>query len=199
MLTTANPDTESAMKRIARLALALVALATSSAALAGDGAAQWDLKGQKLGMPKEESLALAPNAACKEYAPGVDMCIDKSATFAGTPAHLVLKFLDGKLIAVYANQFDWSKAEEAGAGLTQKFGPAKGQTGRTVHVMDRRGNISSTYYLWQNGSEALVVEPFDDVRDGEHFAAVKLTDTAVHDKVWLPRAKGQKVADASDL
>lgn len=199
MVPSATPDTESAVKSIAALAIALVAFAASGVAVAGDGPMEWDLKGQKIGMSKEESLALAPAAMCKEYAPGVDMCIDKKATFAGAPAHLVLKFLDGKLIGVYANQFDWSFADEAGAGLTQKFGPAKTQSSRTVHVADRRGNITSTYRVWKEGTVALVVEPFDDIRDGNHFAAVKLSDTAVHDQIWIPRAQGKKVAAAGDL
>ncbi len=186
------------MKLIAILAFSVACLA-SSVAIAGDAAAVWELKGQKLGMTKEASLALAPNATCKEYAPGVDMCIDSTATFAGSPAHLVLKFLDGKLISVTANQLDWQKAEEAGAGLVQKFGPADRQAARSTHVMDRRGTISSTYRLWQDGDIALAVEPFEDVKEGNYFASVDLSDTAVHDQVWLPRAKGQKVAASSDL
>lgn len=180
--------------------LAAAGFATFAANVhAAEGGKQLELKGQRIGMTRAESLAIAPAAECEVMAPGVEMCIDKQATLVDMPGHLVLKFLDGRLVSATVNRIDWTAAEKTASALTAKFGAADERAFRVEEVMDTRQNLRSEHSVWRSGSVSLSVVPFARSHKGQHFASVSLMDVAAHDANWLPRARGEHVASTTDL
>ncbi|GGD58628.1 hypothetical protein [Pseudoxanthomonas indica] len=112
------------MERLSALLLVMICTTASGGASAQVSASpsDWELKGLKLDMTIEEVKARFPASECKTRAPGIEMCIDKTATFAGGSAHLVTKFLDGQLVSITLNRISIEQTESAGQGLIAKFG-----------------------------------------------------------------------------
>jgi len=181
-------------------AAALIASAAASAQQAPGKSASWELKGLKLGMTTEEVTAKFPGATCKNLAQGIDLCVDETATFAGGPAHVVTKFLDGHLINVTINHISRDQAASAAQGLIAKFG----QTSRTdvkwkyVEADDKMENV--TTYIWNDGDALMFTNPLDEyvAKTKTQYSAVHLRDRGAHDGIWLARAKNPKAVVATD-
>lgn len=181
--------------------LMLVALGAAPPLQAQAVSDSWELKGLKLGMTAEEAKPKFPASVCEQLAPGVELCVDKTATLAGAPAHLVTKYLDGRLISVTLNHISRQQAASAAQGLIAKFGDATQTTVKWKYVEadDKYQNI--TYHQWRDGNIILFVDPLDLYlpKKRVQYSAVKLTDLTKHDGVWLQRASNPGAAAATDL
>lgn len=183
--------------------LMVIALLESGTALAqSTGTSEtWELKGLRLGMPADEVKSTYPASECEQLALGVELCVDKTATFAGGPAHLVTKFLDGRLISITVNHITRNQATSAAQGLIAKFGDATKVTTKWKYVEadDKMQNV--TTHLWLDGDVLIFVDPLDLYlpKSKTQYSAVRLSDRAKHDGAWLPRANAPKTAPATDL
>lgn len=186
------------------LAILTLLPAAGLALFAGDAhastpSAQWELKGVSLNMPAEQAKQLFPSAECKTMAPGVELCEDTNAQFAGGSSRVVLKFLDGRLISIIANDLDRNQAQTAAQGLTAKFGAANSTNAQNRYVQQFDRRITANAYVWQDGDATITVLPFERGRKGgkEFYSQVALSLISLHDTVWLPRARGEAVMTAS--
>lgn len=179
-------------------ALAVLAI-MSGAAVAATSSAQWDLKGVSLNMPAEQAKQLFPSADCKVMSEGVELCEDVNSQFAGGSARVVLKFLDGRLISIAANDLNRDQAESAAQGLTTKFGAASTTNAQNRFVQQLNRRVTANAYVWRDGDASITVLPFERGRTGgkEFYSQVTLSLIGLHDTVWLPRARGEAVMTAS--
>lgn len=181
-------------------ALAALVAATTTQAQSAKSTA-WELKGLRLDMAAAEVKAMFPASECKLLARGVELCVDKTATFAAGPAHLVTKFLDGRLINVTLNRISRTQAASAAQGLIAKFGPTSYSNTKWKYVEadDKMQNV--TTHVWNDGDIVLFVEPLDEFirKTGTQYSAVTLTSRSKHDGAWIDRANNPDADVATDL
>ena len=199
-----NKTTATDLLTATMLAILTLLPAAGLALFTGDAhastpSAQWELKGVSLNMPAAQAKELFPAATCQNMAPGVELCEDVNAQFAGGTARVVLKFLDGRLISIVANDLDRNQAESAAQGLTTKFGAANTTTAQNRYVQQLDRRVTANAYVWRDGDATITVLPFERGRVGgkEFYAQVTLSLIGLHDTVWLPRARGEAVMTAS--
>lgn len=183
------------------LAIIATAAILGSPAVAQEAPPQWELKGLHLDMTIDEVKTAFPASECKNYAPGIDMCIDETATFAGGSAHLVTKFVDGQLINVTVNRISIDQTESAAQGLIAKFGQPQQNFTRRVYVKSTKSNRVVSSLTWEANEASIDVDPMDLYlpKANQNFGTVVLMYRDRHNNVWVPRAKGQSNPVATDI
>lgn len=168
-------------------------------------AANWELKGLRLGASIDQVKAALPSAECdtKPFDAGLTTCMDYNNTLADQKAVVMVKLLEGRVVYIDIGNINLEQARAAATALAVKYGPAgkvlkvEGQT--SAANRDRNIWTDADRYTWTNGDILLQVNPFawTDKKRRVTYAAVVLLDTAKHDRKWLIRYKsqGKKAAD----
>jgi len=179
------------MKRLLFVALALAS--TTASAL--------DLKGIKLGMTREEFLALFPEKpASLKPLPNTSICFSNGGfcgvnvgTIAGIPMTLNVNFIDGKVADVYSGRFDPAQFEQVVEALKSKFGPPT--TTAMGKVQNRMGNsFDNPHYVWKF--------PEGELRASRFMPGARTLDISelrIASKEWLAGQAAKEQTRNADL
>lgn len=161
-----------------------------------------ELKGIAIGMNHEQVKAVLPTAKCVVYGDGsISDCYEKSSTFGGRPAAILVRLLEGQVVYVSATKMTQGDAFDAADALKIKFRAP--DTMRNVRITlvrpDRDQSLIYRCPVWlaDGGKQRLTVDPaaYTDTKRKFTYAAVTLVDVHLHNDVWQAKKEGRAATD----
>ncbi len=175
-----------------RILSTLAALATLVAAPSfAQDAPELELKGFRVGMAAEDAKSVNPDAACEVLGPDLERCTNEDASLNERKARLEVFLMDGKLVMASFQRLQTRHSQDIALLLAEKFGPPTSQWNETRWHMGSQSNERRQKSIWDRNGVQLQVLPFafEDVREQNTFASVRIVDAVTWDQQWLPRLR----------